>query len=162
MAKVSVYSFAKHIGRSRWLVREMVNRGEILKNPDGTVDFDSAMKAYRKRYPDGRPVVSRDGVKEELERVKLERLEYEVGILKMAYKKRKSELVLRSDVVAEVENVRKIIIDGFAAMVKPTAALCAGKTAREIEMVIDDAINRTIAEIRAKVLDGLEAGLRKM
>ena len=139
---VSVSEFARVVGSSRGNVRRLIDQGVIPRNPDGTVPLEIGRVAFQNRKGQKKKdPTDTDNVREETAKAKLAKETYIAKLKELDYRYRKGELAEVEDVKADARRVGSAFMDKIKAIPSRIAVLCEGRSARDIEAIIDDALN---------------------
>lgn len=164
---VTLRALAKEIGKSHVWVLKLINAGIIPRNEDGTIPHRAALEAYQAHIeardagkpqtaarPAGKQAAPMADIDEAVNvgmsynKAKAAKETYTAQLRGLELKTRKGELVEKKEVelmaTALAEKVRgKLMTVGVRI-----AGLCEGRTAREIEELIDTEINSAMADLR--------------
>lgn len=164
---VTLRALAAEIGKSHVWVLKLIKAGVIPRNADGTIPHREALEAYNAHIgskgggntrgevkPAGKnsaPMADIDeavNVGMSYNKAKAAKETYTAQLRGLELKTRKGELVEKKEVelmaTALAEKVRgKLMTVGVRI-----AGLCEGRTAREIEELIDTEINAAMADLR--------------
>ena len=166
---ISVRAFAKEIGKSHVWVLKLIKAGILPRNEDGTLPYKVALEAYyedqkgkkpRGPLPGSKPkkaareyappvdIEETTNVNSSLNKVKLAKETYTARLKELEYKARKGELLEKDVVCAEAEQLATALRGKLLAVPVRIAGLCEGRSTREIEEIMETAINDALKELQ--------------
>ncbi|MBS7328965.1 MAG: hypothetical protein KIG68_09525 [Oxalobacter sp.] len=149
MTDISVSGFAREVGMSRANIRRLIDIGAIPRNSDGTIPLEEGLRAFENRKGGKKSAKpSSSDIRDKTAQAKLAKETYTAKLKELDYRHRKGELIEASDVAAEAQRVAGAVLDKLRSVAPRCAVICEGRPAREIESIIDDAINEALAELQ--------------
>lgn len=148
---ISARGFAKQIGKSHVWVLKLVKEGVIPRNEDGTIPLKAGLEAYMKTQEGKGGDTDVEGavnVNAAFNKVKLAKETYSARLKELDYKARKGELLERDQVCAEAAKLAENLRGKLFAIPVRVSGLCEGRTSREIEEIIENAINEALKELQ--------------
>ena len=164
---VSVRGFAREIGKSHVWVLKLAKAGVIPQNEDGSLPHKEALEAYRAhiaKKEGGESSSGKEGkatthapmadideavnVGMTYNKAKAKKEAATASIRTLEYLKLKGELVEKKEVEQMAMNLAEKVRGKLMTVGVRIAGLCEGRTAREIEELIDTEINAAMADLR--------------
>lgn len=168
---VSVREFARQVNRSPSWISKMAREGKLPRNEDGTIPIKEGFAAYDKfnrkveeskkkqnkavdPLPDNDDVPMSDSnskamsVTEAFNKARLAEKTYQAKLKELEYKLKRGEIVEREKVVADAEAVGAFLREQFMSIPVRYSGLCEGRTARDIEEILEDAINDALKALQ--------------
>lgn len=171
---LSVKAFAKQAGRSRTQIQRLLAAGVIPRNPDGTIPAREGLEAFREyqhriKDPKGAklaksaPSMDMSGVQSIADadeeaikdnvlftKARAQEKVYAAKLKQLEVQQKTGVLFFRDDIEADAQRVATEVRGALLSIPPRIAAVCEGRTAREIQRIIEDAIN--------DALEGLQRG----
>lgn len=155
---VSVREFARQIGRSHTWVQNKVKSGEITADAYGRIPLETGFaQADKLIQPSTLPdddaenpamkaggLTSAKNVTEAFNKARLAEKTYQAKLKEIEYKLKKGELLERVAVEADAQQTASLVRERLMSVPVRIAGLCEGRTAREIEEIIEDGINEAL------------------
>ena len=157
---VSVREFAKQVGRSKSWISKLAISGKLPRNDDGSIPLEAGFKAYdklvkeveakkRKVEPlsddDNAPMAGAMSkamnVTEAFNKARLAEKTYQAKLKELEYKLKHGELVERARVIEDAQATAALVRERLMSIPVRVSGLCEGRTARDIEEILEDAIN---------------------
>lgn len=155
MARVTGADLARRLGLTNGRIVQLVTSGVLIQHPDKSFDLEESVERYQafkagssvKKKSKAKSVAS-DDIYELTAKAKLKDVALGASIKELKLKQLQGELVPKADVIAEAERVA----DAFNAVLRSVApriaVMCEGRTAREIEVLIEDELAKAVEELR--------------
>lgn len=154
MARVGTRELGRILGISHPRVIQLEHEGVLTKCDDGKYDVDESQDAYRafkenskRKTATSNPATIGD-VYEQTARAKLKDVEFGAAIKEQKLLELKNTLVNRAEVIAEAERVADAFSSVLRSIAPRIAVMCEGRTAREIEALIEDEHAKAIEELK--------------
>ena len=165
-------ALANEIGKSHVWVMKLIKAGVIPCNADGTIPHREALEAYRaymEQRQDGKqadkdtkkpkkpvyaaPVAMADiddavNVGMSYNKAKAADKTYAAQLKGLELRKRKGELVEKAEVELMATNLAEKVRGKLMSVGVRISGLCEGRTAREIEQLIENEINSAMSDVR--------------
>lgn len=171
---VSQREFAKQVGRSHVWVNRLVKDGRLPTDAKGRIPLKAGLAAFeaanvvgyatketakkKKAEPellpetDDVPVTSGGAshakVAEAYNRARTAEKTYQAKLKELEYKEAQGLLIPLADVEADAAETAAAMRNTLMSMPPRIAPLCEGKSAREIEGVIEEAVNEALREFQ--------------
>lgn len=165
---VTLRALAAEIGKSHVWVLKLCKAGIIPRNPDGSIPHREALEAYRAhmeqkgggavKEPGNTETVARSVPMADIDdavsvgmsynKAKAAKETYTAQLRGLELKVRKGELVEKKEVELMAANIAERVRGKLMTVGARIAGLCEGRTAREIEELIDTEINSAMSELR--------------
>lgn len=171
---LSISAFAKQVNRSRTQIQRLLASGVIPRNADGTIPAREGLEAFRQyqfrvkdpkgaRLAKGSPTTDMIGVntvddadgeaiKDNVlfNKAKAQEKVFAAKLKQLEVQQKTGVLFLKEDIEADAQRVATEVRGALFSIPPRVSALCEGRTAREIQRIIEDAIN--------DALEGLQKG----
>ena len=157
---VSVREFAKQVGRSKSWISKLAISGKLPRNDDGSIPLEAGFKAYDKLVKEAEakkrkvePLSDDDNapmagamskamnVTEAFNKARLAEKTYQAKLKELEYKLKHGELVERARVIEDAQATAALVRERLMSIPVRVSGLCEGRTARDIEEILEDAIN---------------------
>lgn len=154
---VSLREFGRQIGRSHVWVQDMVNNGSLPCVGEGRskkIPIEAGFEAVKKLIKEKDNQEDENGqdkslssfanarnVTEATNKARLKKEIYTAQLKELEYKLRNGDLVERSAVIEEGHAIGAAMRQQLMSLPVRVAGLCEGRTTREIEEILEDAIN---------------------
>ena len=167
---VSVREFARQVGRSPSWISKMARQGKLPRNEDGSIPIKEGFAAYDKfnreveatkaKQKKTEPLPDNDdapmtesatkamSVTEAFNKARLAEKTYQAKLKELEYKLKRGEIVEREKVVADAEAVGAFLREQFMSIPVRYSGLLEGRTARDIEEILEDAINDALKALQ--------------
>ena len=167
---VSVREFARQVGRSPSWISKMARQGKLPRNEDGSIPIQEGFVAYDKfnreveatkaKQKKAEPLPENDdapmtesatkamSVTEAFNKARLAEKTYQAKLKELEYKLKRGEIVEREKVVADAEAVGAFLREQFMSIPVRYSGLLEGRTARDIEEILEDAINDALKALQ--------------
>ena len=167
---VSVREFARQVGRSPSWISKMARQGKLPRNEDGSIPIQEGFAAYDKfnreveatkaKQKKTEPLPDNDdapmtesatkvmSVTEAFNKARLAEKTYQAKLKELEYKLKRGEIVEREKVVADAEAVGAFLREQFMSIPVRYSGLLEGRTARDIEEILEDAINDALKALQ--------------
>lgn len=153
---MGVREFARQIGKSHTWVRKLIKTGVIPSNPDGTLSGNLAFPAYDKFIKGGNqddapmsePIAKAMNVSEAFNKARLAEKTYQAKLKEIEYKLKRGDIVERDVVVQDAHKCAAAVRGQLMALPVRVSGLCEGRSSREIEEILEDALNEALAEFQ--------------
>ncbi len=155
---VSMREFGRQIGRSHVWVQEQVKAGVLPCEGEGRnkripieAGFEAVKKLVKAKEGDNDQVGSIStfknarSVTEATNKARLKKEIFTAQLKELEYKLRNGDLVERSVVDADAHAVASALRQQLMAIPVRVSGLCEGRSTREIEEILEDAINDALA-----------------
>ncbi|MFJ1230873.1 hypothetical protein [Yersinia proxima] len=178
MVTLSKAAFARLVGLSRAAITKLCHSGRIPVLPNGKLDANQALAAYKQTQQVGREISAENGrtsgnskklavqaileddnqlivtsgstnIIAQFNKAKTVEKTYQAKLKQLEYEKEKGLLVLKTEVEADAANMAEELRGRLFAIAPRAAVKCEGKTARAIERIIEDEISYAIEAFRA-------------
>lgn len=155
MARVTGADLARTLGISHPRIVQLVERGVLYQYPDKTFDLQDSQEAYR-AFKAGsgvkksrKPMAGNGGdIYDLTAKAKFQDVLFSSQIKELKLKQLKGELIPKAEVVIEAERVADAFNSVLRAVAPRIAVMCEGRTAREIEVLIEDELAKAVEELR--------------
>ncbi len=167
-SSVTIAEFARQVGKSPQWIRKLILKGAIPRNPDGKIPLDEGFKAWeecakrseavkaiqkRQSLPDddgelASSVNSARNITEAFNKARLAKETYLAKLKEIEYRLKKGELIEAEEVKADAQAVASALRERLASIPVRISGLCEGRPAREIEEIIEDAINDALTQFQ--------------
>ena len=167
---MSVREFAKQIGKHHSWVQRHVKEGRITATADGRIPFETAFDEAQKIIVE-EPAMARKaadlvveqittakGVTEAFNKARLKEKTYQAELREIEYQKMRGELVERSVIEADAHQTAVALRGRLMSIPVRIAGLCEGRTSREIEEIIEGALNDALNEFKKSEFSTWGAG----
>ncbi len=158
---VSIREFARQVGKSEGMIRKLIKQGKLPRNDDGSVPIRDGFKAYDKYAKavaakkgkavetlpddDNAPMAGSASkamnVTEAFNKARLAEKTYQAKLKELEYKLKHGELVERATVEADAQSTASLVRERLMSIPVRVSGLCEGRIARDIEEILEDAIN---------------------
>lgn len=163
---VTLREFARQIGRSHTWVQNKVKSGELPRNDDGTIPTEEGFKAFDailreveqkkanrqkqqtvEALPDNDDAPMTDNVTkamnvtEAFNKARLAEKTYQAKLKEIEYKLKRGDLIESETVIADAQATAALVRERLMSIPVRVSGLCEGRTARDIEEILEDAIN---------------------
>lgn len=164
---VTLREFARQIGRSHTWVQNKVKSGELPRNDDGTIPTEEGFKAFDvilreveqkkanrqkqqqtvEALPDNDDAPMQDSVSkamsvtEAFNKARLAEKTYQAKLKEIEYKLKRGDLIESEKVIADAQATAALVRERLMSIPVRVSGLCEGRTARDIEEILEDAIN---------------------
>ena len=163
---VGVREFARQVGKSATWISKKLKDGTLPRNPDGTIPIEEGFKAFDRltKETEARATktasnaVNDDSMIESMSKAKnlteamnkarLAKETYQAKLKEIEYRLAKGELVERSVVEQDAQAVASALRQNLMSIPVRISGLCEGRQSREIEEIIEDAINDALAQFQ--------------
>ncbi len=164
---VSVREFAKQVGRSKSWISKLAISGKLPRNEDGSIPLEAGFKAYdkfvketeakkRKVEPlsddDNAPMAGAMSkamnVTEAFNKARLAEKTYQAKLKELEYKLKHGELVERARVIEDAQATGALLREQLMSIPVRYSGLCEGRTARDIEEILEGAINDALKALQ--------------
>lgn len=155
---VSQSEFGRQVGKSNVWIHTLVKQGKLPTNPDGTLPLAEALEAYknlqlRKKENRERPKVVPNteeavNVGMSYNKAKAAKETYTAQLRKLELEQKRGELVEKAEVEAIAADIASTVRSKLLSVGVRVAGMCEGRTAREIQEIIEDEINEAMSELR--------------
>lgn len=173
---IPMAAFARAVNRSEVWILQLCKRGIIPRNADGTIPVEAGKKAFeehtKKTAKNGKTknkhsnekdadldvfldaarenLTKETNVSEEFSKAKLAEKIYQAQLKRLDFRLRNGELVEAATVAKEAHELAEKVRGKLLAIPPRIAGICEGRTAREIEELIGDAINEALKDLQKK------------
>lgn len=153
---ISVREFARQIGRSHTWVQYKIKSGEITADENGKIPIKTAFAQAEKLIgPQTLPEDDDDtdsvkklstakSVTEAFNKARLAEKTYQAKLKEIEYKLKRGDLLERVAVDSDAQQTAALIRERLMSVPVRIAGLCEGRSAREIEEIIEDGINEAL------------------
>ena len=164
---VTLREFARQIGRSHTWVQNKVKTGELPRNDDGTIPMEEGFKAFDailreveqkkanrqkqqqtvEALPDNDDAPMQDSISkamsvtEAFNKARLAEKTYQAKLKEIEYKLKRGDLIESEKVIADAQATAALVRERLMSIPVRVSGLCEGRTARDIEEILEDAIN---------------------
>ena len=158
---VSIREFARQVGRSEGMIRKLIKQDKLPRSEDGTIPIREGFRAYDKymkgvearkkktvaTLPDNDDAPMGDAtskavnVTEAFNKARLAEKTYQAKLKELEYKLKHGELVERDKVDADAQATATLVRERLMSIPVRVSGLCEGRIARDIEEILEDAIN---------------------
>lgn len=161
---VSVREFARQVNRSPSWISKMAREGKLPRNEDGTIPIKEGFAAYdqfnrkveeskKKAKKDVDPLPDNDeapmsetnskamNVTEAFNKARLAEKTYQAKLKELEYKLKRGDIVEREKVSEDARAVGAYFREQLMSIPVRYSGLLEGRTARDIEEILEDAIN---------------------
>ena len=164
---VTLREFARQIGRSHTWVQNKVKSGELPRNDDGSIPVEEGFKAFNvivreveqkkanrqkpiqtvEALPDNDEAPMTDNVTkamnvtEAFNKARLAEKTYQAKLKEIEYKLKRGDLIESEKVIADAQATAALVRERLMSIPVRVSGLCEGRTARDIEEILEDAIN---------------------
>ena len=165
---VSIREFARQVGKSEGMIRKLIKQGKLPRNEDGSIPIKEGFTAYDKyakavdakkkktvvALPDNddAPMASAMNkamnVTEAFNKARLAEKTYQAKLKELEYKLKHGELVERDKVEADAQATGSLVREQLMSIPVRFSGLCEGRTARDIEEILEDAINDALKALQ--------------
>lgn len=167
---VSIAEFARQVGRSPQWIGKLIKKGTIPKNKDGKIPLDAGFAAWNaqmkkvealnvlqgknKPLPDdddgelSQSVGKTKNITEAFNKARLAKETYLAKLKEIEYRLKKGDLVESDDVRADAQAVASALRERLMSIPVRISVLCEGRPAREIEEIIENAINDALSQFQ--------------
>lgn len=162
---IGVREFARQIGKSHTWVYKLLKEGRLPRNEDGTIPVKAGFTVYNKilqgtstkageTLPDSddapmsAPLVKAVNVTEAFNKARLAEKTYQAKLKEIEYKIKRGELVESSAVREDAAKTGSAVRGRLMSIPVRVSGLCEGRTAREIEEILEGAINDALTELQ--------------
>lgn len=179
MASVSKAEFARRVGLSRAAVTKLCSSGRIPVKANGQLDYDIALAAYKSSQQVGREVSSDNGkikaspaaappqdfpdsddspvagnsrMIQQFNKAKTIDKTFQAKLRQLEYEEKHKTLVPRTEVEDDAAVAASELRGRLFSIPARAAVVCEGKTAREIERIIETELNQAFEELQARFL----------
>ena len=169
---VTLRAFANEIGKSHVWVLKLKKAGIIPSNEDGSIPHRAALEAYQAYLASRPPKTEKEEGKSKgsksspamadideavktgmsYNKAKAADKVFSAQLKEMELRKRKGELVEKAEVELQIANLAERINSKLSSIPSRVAGMCEGRTAREIEDIIEVEIERAKAELRTDLM----------
>lgn len=174
METLSISAFARHVGRSRTQIQRLLAAGVLPRNEDGSIPAREGIEAYRQyqmrvKDPKGAklaeksPKIDMSGIQTVADaddevlkdnvifsKARAQEKVYAAKLKQLEVQQKTGVLFFKEDIEADAQRVATEVRGALLSIPPRIAAVCEGRTAREIQSIIEDAIN--------DALEGLQKG----
>ena len=176
---LSVSAFAKQTGRSRTQIQRLLASGVIPRNADGSIPAREGLEAFRQyqlRIKDPKaaklaktsPSIDMSGVStlEDADnetikdnvlftKAKAQEKVFAAKLKQLEVQQKTGVLFFKEDIEADAQRVATEVRGALFSIPPRVSALCEGRTAREIQHIIEDAINDALEGLqKGRFMDG--------
>ena len=171
---VTLREFARQIGRSHTWVQNKVKSGELPRNEDGTIPTQEGFKAFDailreieqkkanrqkqtqtvEALPDNDEAPMQDSVSkamsvtEAFNKARLAEKTYQAKLKEIEYKLKRGDLIESEKVIADAQATAALVRERLMSIPVRVSGLCEGRTARDIEEILEDAINDVLKSLQ--------------
>lgn len=161
---VSLREFARQVGKSPTWISKLVKEGKLPRNDDGSIPVEEGFKAYdrlnekktktHEELPESDDAPIDEGlaksmnVAQAFNKARLAEKTYQAKLKELEYKLKQGELVERDKVIADAESVGALLREQLMSLPVRYSGLCEGRTARDIEEILEDAINDALKSLQ--------------
>lgn len=159
---VSIREFARQVDRSEGMIRKLIRQGKLPRNEDGSIPIKEGFKAYdtyakgvqaRKKTKTIEALPDNDeapmsaslnkamNVTEKFNTARMAEKTYQAKLKELEYRLKKGELVEREKVEVDAQATASLVRERLMSIPVRISGLCEGRTARDIEEILEDAIN---------------------
>lgn len=152
---VSIREFARQVGKSPTWISKLLKDGKLPRNEDGSIPVEAGFKAYEKlnqkrvdkELPDSDEAPMTEvsspnmSVAQAFNKARLAEKTYQAKLKELEYKLKNGTLVERATVEADAEATGSRVREQLLSIPVRVSGLCEGRTARDIEEILEDAIN---------------------
>lgn len=163
-ASVGVREFARQIGKSHTWVYKLLKEGKLPRNEDGTLPVNEAFAAYDKltrgkeRQPeelsddDNAPMSPKmakaQNVTESFNKARAMEKTYQAKLKEIEFKLKQGDLVESAKVRQDAQATASALRARLMSIPVRVAGLCEGRTSREIEEILEGAIDDALKEFK--------------
>ena len=167
---VSIAEFARQVGRSPQWIGKLIKKGTIPKNPDGKIPLDAGFSAWDAQMKKvdalnvlqgkNKPLTEDDdgelsqsvgktkNITEAFNKARLAEKTYQAKLKEIEFKLKRGDLIESEKVKADAHQTAAALRGRLVSIPVRIAGLCEGRSAREIEEIIEDAINDALTEFQ--------------
>lgn len=158
---VSIREFARQVGKSAPWISKKLRDGTLPRDENGKIPLKAGFAAYDKMVKKEEAVKALRGktlsdddespmsgavsgamnVTAEFNKARLAEKTYQAKLKEIEYKLKRGELLERVAVEADAQRTAALVRERLMSVPVRIAGLCEGRTAREIEEIIEDGIN---------------------
>ena len=171
---VSIREFARQVGRAPSWILKMTQQGKLPRNEDGTIPIEAGFAAYDKHtraveetrakakkkkavepLPDDddapmpAPSSKAMNVTEAFNKARLAEKTYQAKLKEIEYKIKCGDLIEREKVLDDAHKTGALLRDRLMSIAVRISGLCEGRTARDIEEIIEDAVNDALRSLQS-------------
>ena len=163
-ASVGVREFARQIGKSHTWVYKLLKEGKLPRNEDGTLPVNEAFAAYDKltrgteRQPEELPdddnaqmspkMAKAQNVTEAFNKARAMEKTYQAKLKEIEFKLKQGDLVESAKVRQDAQATASALRARLMSIPVRVAGLCEGRTSREIEEILEGAIDDALKEFK--------------
>lgn len=173
MPLVSQAELARELGKSRAAISKLVKSGRISTKPNGKIDLETALLEYKQTASVGREQSAVNGggrataipdddeapmmggaarIISQYNKAKAAEKTYQAKLRQLEYEEKKELLIQREVVEDDAAVAASELRSRLFSIPARAAVICEGKSAREIERIIDDEIQQALEELQARFL----------
>lgn len=163
-ASVGVREFARQIGKSHTWVYKLLKEGKLPRNEDGTLPVNEAFAAYDKltRGTESQPeelpdydnapmspkMAKAQNVTEAFNKARAMEKTYQAKLKEIEFKLKQGDLVESAKVRQDAQATASALRARLMSIPVRVAGLCEGRTSREIEEILEGAIDDALKEFK--------------
>lgn len=163
-ASVGVREFARQIGKSHTWVYKLIKAGKLPRNEDGTLPVNEAFAAYDKltRGTESQPeelpdddnapmspkMAKAQNVTEAFNKARAMEKTYQAKLKEIEFKLKQGDLVESAKVRQDAQATASALRARLMSIPVRVAGLCEGRTSREIEEILEGAIDDALKEFK--------------
>ncbi len=164
---LSVREFARQLGKHHSWVQRRVEEGKITADENGRIPVETGFDEVRKLVEEPTPkevereaarISTAKGVADAYSRAKLAEKTYQAKLREIEYQMKRGELVERSAIEADAFRTASALRGRLMSIPVRIAGLCEGRTSREIEEIIEAALNDALNEFKKSEFSTWDAG----
>lgn len=161
---ISLREFARQVGKSPSWISKLLKEGKLPRNEDGSIPIEAGFKAYdqltrkqvEKELPDSddddAPMKENSSnkmsVAQAFNKARLAEKTYQAKLKELEYKLKNGTLVEVEAVIADGEATGAAVREQLLSIPVRVSGLCEGRTARDIEEILEDAINDALKALQ--------------
>ncbi len=147
---ISIRGFAREIGKSHVWVQKLIKAGVIPRNADGTIPLQQGLTAYRNHTGSSVDSDADESVNVGMSynKAKAAKETFTAQLRQLELKQKRGELVEKKEVELMAMNIAEKVRSKLMTVGQRVSSLCEGRTAREIEELIENEINSAMSDLR--------------
>ena len=166
---VSKAEFSRVVGKSRAWINRLIKDGKLKTNADGQVALNSGLKYFdsveiskterrtQQTLPEddsddlpitGGSLSKRTKINDAFNQARMAEKTYQAKLKELEYKLRKGELVEVEKVKEDAQAVAAALRSRLMSVPVRIAGLCEGRSSREIEEILENALNDVLYEFK--------------
>lgn len=163
-SSLSIREFARQIDKPHSWVQRRIKEGKITPDADGKIPIETAFDEVQALIDAASEEEANEAAKDEpvqlaapsrvknvaeaFNKARLAEKTFQAKLKEIEYRMKKGDLLERADVEADAEKTASALRGRLMSVPVRIAGLCEGRTSREIEEILETALNDVLSEFK--------------